>query len=137
MMRILLDTNVVLDVLLDREPHADASAAVWAAVETGRTEGMLAAHAVTTIDYLLRKSLGSRKARQLLSAILSVFRIAGVDGPVLQEALQMAVPDFEDAVTASAARWAGCGAVVTRDPKGFRGAAVPAMTPEAARAMFS
>ncbi len=55
MKRVLFDVNVVLDVLLDRKPHADASAAAWAAVETGTAEGFLAAHAVTTIHYLIRK----------------------------------------------------------------------------------
>src|SRR6202041_3387101 len=58
MTRILFDTNVVLDVLLDRQPQVDASAAAWAAVETGVSEGLLAAHAVTTIHYLIRKEMG-------------------------------------------------------------------------------
>ena len=52
MKRVLVDVNVVLDVLLDRQPHVEASAAVWAAIETGSSEGLLAAHAVTTIHYL-------------------------------------------------------------------------------------
>jgi len=72
-MKILFDTNVVLDVLLDREPYVEASAAAWAAVETGVSEGMLAAHAVTTIHYLVRKEKGTAKARRIISAILRVF----------------------------------------------------------------
>ena len=131
MKRILLDTNVVLDVLLDRQPYVDASAAVWATVETGVSEGMLAAHAVTTIHYLVRKEMGSSKARRITSAILSVFGIAAVDGAVVQEALQLPFSDFEDAVTAAAARLAGCEFIVTRDPKGFRGSPVRSLTPEA------
>ena len=79
MKRILFDVNVVLDVLLDRKPHAAASAAMWGAVETGAAEGLLAAHAVTTIDYLARKDIGSAKTREILSAILRVFGIAPVD----------------------------------------------------------
>jgi predicted nucleic acid-binding protein len=131
MTRILLDTNVVLDVLLDRKPYADASAAAWAAVETGVSEGMLAAHAVTTIHYLMRKEMGNTKAARTISAILRVFEVAAVDGVVIREALQLPVSDFEDAVTAAAARLAGCECIVTRDPKGFRGSAVRSMTPEA------
>ena len=50
--RILVDLNVVLDVLLDRAPRAEAAAAVWAAVEKGEAEGLLAAHSVTTLHYL-------------------------------------------------------------------------------------
>ncbi|MGA2723543.1 MAG: PIN domain-containing protein [Bryobacteraceae bacterium] len=131
MKRILFDTNVVLDVLLDRQPYVEASAAVWAAVEAGASEGMLAAHAVTTIHYLLGKELSSAKARRIVSAILRVFGVAAVDGAVVQEALQLPFSDFEDAVTAAAARLAGCECIVTRDPRGFRGSPVRALTPEA------
>ncbi len=131
MKRVLFDTNVVLDVLLDRRPYVEASAAAWAAVERGALEGMLAAHAVTTIHYLLRKELGNVKARGILSAVLNVFRVAAVDHAVVQEALQLPASDFEDAVAAAAARAAGCECIVTRDPKGFRGSPVPSLTPEA------
>jgi len=132
MRRFLFDTNVVLDVLLDRQPHAEASAVVWEAVETGGGEGMLAAHAVTTIHDLVRKETGAVKARQVVSAVLRVFAVAAVDGAVVHEALQLPFSDFEDAVTAAAARAAGCECIVTRDPKGFRGSPVRALTPEAA-----
>jgi predicted nucleic acid-binding protein len=131
MKRVLFDVNVVLDVLLDRKPHADASAAVWAAVEGGIAEGLLAAHAVTTIHYLVRKELGAAKTKRIMAAILRVCRVAAVDGPVIQEALALPCPDFEDAVTAAAARLAGCDYIVTRDPKGFHGSPVRSLAPEA------
>ena len=137
MKRILFDVNVVLDVLLDRKPYAEASAAAWAAVETGMAEGLLAAHAVTTIHYLVRKETGAVKARGILSAILRVFGIAAVNSTVIQEALQLPCSDFEDAVTAAAARLATCDYIVTRDPKGFRGSTIRPLTPEAAMPLFS
>jgi predicted nucleic acid-binding protein len=136
MKRILFDVNVVLDVLLDRQPHAEASAAAWAAVESGVAEGLLAAHAVTTIHYLVRKETGNIKARRIISAIRRVFGVATVDGAVLQEALQLPLSDFEDAVTAAAARLAGCECIVTRDPQGFRGSPVRPLTPEAVAPLF-
>jgi predicted nucleic acid-binding protein len=136
MRRVLFDTNVVLDVLLDRQPYAEASALVWAALEAGVAEGLLAAHAVTTIHYLVRKEKGNVKARRIVSAILRVFGVAAVDSAVVQEALELPCPDFEDAVTAAAARSAGCECIVTRDPKGFRGSPLPALTPEAALPLF-
>jgi predicted nucleic acid-binding protein len=107
MNRILFDTNVILDVLLDRQPHVEASAAAWAAVEAGSAEGMLAAHAVTTIHDLVRKEMGNAKAARVLSAILKVFGVAAVDGAVIQEALQLSFADFEDAVTATAGAMGG------------------------------
>lgn len=132
MRRVLVDTNVVLDVLLDRQPHVEGSAAVWAAIETGSCEGLLAAHAVTTIHYLIQKELGAAKAKRTLTAILKVFGVATVDGPVILDALDLILSDFEDAVTAAAAKLAGCDYIVTRDPKGFRGSPIRQLTPEAA-----
>jgi predicted nucleic acid-binding protein len=130
-LKILLDTNVVLDVLLDRHRYVDASASVWAAVETGVSAGMLAAHAVTTIHSLLRKEIGNAKAARTISAILRVFGVAAVDRAVLEEALALPLSHFEDAVTAAAARSAACEYIVTRDPKGFRDSPVRSITPEA------
>jgi len=135
-MRVLFDTNVILDVLLDRKPYAEASAAAWAAVETGVSEGLLAAHAVTTIHYLARKEMGAAKARRIISAMLKVFGVAALDGAVIQEALQLSFSDFEGAVTAAAARFANCECIVTRDPKGFRGSPVRCLTPEAANPLL-
>jgi predicted nucleic acid-binding protein len=130
-MTVLFDTNVVLDVLLDREPHNRASAAAWAAVENSRVESFVAAHAVTTIYYFLRKRLGADESRRALDAALSVFRIATVDGTIVKEALRLPISDFEDAVTAAAAHRAGCQFIVTRDLKGFGGSLVRHLPPEA------
>jgi predicted nucleic acid-binding protein len=131
------DINVVLEVLLDRKPHVAASAAVWAAVETGAAEGFLAAHAVTTIHYLVSKERGAAFAGRTIGSILKVLRVAAVDSGVIQHALALAWPDFEDAVTAAAAATAGCHLIVTRDPAGFAHSRVTALTPEAAIAVLS
>jgi predicted nucleic acid-binding protein len=133
MKTVLVDLNVVLDVLLDRKPHVAASADVWAAIEAGKARGLLAAHAVTTVHYLARKEMGSTaRAKQIVAALLQVFSVAAVDQTVIERALNLRAPDFEDAVTAAAADSASCDLIVTRDPRGFRGSLVPAVTPEAA-----
>ncbi|MEI9811332.1 MAG: PIN domain-containing protein [Acidobacteriota bacterium] len=132
MIRALLDTNVVLDVLLDRRPHAIASAAVWAAIENRHAEGLLSAHSVTTIYYLYQKERDSAAAKRAVSALLKVFSVAPVTNDVLTEALQLSMPDFEDAVTASAARHSNCTLIVTRDPRGFRASPVRCLPPGAA-----
>ena len=72
----------------------------------------------------------SETANRIISSILSVFDVAVVDRVAVQEALQLSCSDFEHAVTAAAARLAGCNHIVTRDPKGFRGFPVPSLTPE-------
>jgi predicted nucleic acid-binding protein len=136
-MRVLVDVNVVLDVLLDRHPHAADSAAVWAAIESGGAKGLLAAHAVSVLHYLIRKEQGDVKARHAMQSILRVFGVAAMDKAVIQGALGMAGPDFEDSVTAAAAAAAGCDWIVTRDPKGFRGSAVRVLTPKAAALLMT
>ena len=132
MRRVLIDINVVLDVLLDRKPFADSSSAVWAAVEHGEAEGLLAAHAVTTLHYLNARSVGARTARATTEALLSVFNVAGVDEAVLSSALALGWADFEDAVTAAAARRAKCDAIVTRNPRDFARSPVRVLAPSEA-----
>jgi predicted nucleic acid-binding protein len=126
-----VDGNIVLDVLEERQPHFAASRAVWVQIETGKAAGFLAAHAVATIHYLIRKQLGDAHAREVLSALLTVFQVAVVDEAVLREAVELKGSDFEDAGTAIAGQMSGCDFIVTRDPKGFRHSPVTAMTPEA------
>ena len=132
MKKALIDTNVVLDVLLDRHPHSGGSVAVWAAIETGSAQGWLAAHAVTTIHYLIRRELGLVRAKRTIAAMLRVFDVATVHRAVVQLAVELPLSDFEDAVTAASAQFAGCDYIVTRDPKGFRGCGIRTLTPEAA-----
>jgi predicted nucleic acid-binding protein len=136
MKRLLVDTNVILDVLLDRQPHAETSIGVWVAIEAGRSEGYLSAHAITTIYYLIQRDPGPVKAKQLIGLMLRMFRVAAVDGIVLEQALRLPLGDFEDAVTAAAAQVCGCDFIVTRDPKGFRGSPVRALAPEAVLPML-
>ena len=136
MMRLLFDVNVVLDVLLDRKPFADASCAAWEAVERGDAEGMLSAHAVTTLHYLNAKSVGVRRATATTEALLTVFDVAPVDEAVLRAAVALKWSDFEDAVTAAGARRAKCDAVVTRNPRDFKGAPVRVLTPAEVSALL-
>jgi predicted nucleic acid-binding protein len=132
--RLLLDVNLILDVLLDRKPHAEDASDVWAAIETGRATGYLSAHAVTTIHYLNAKAIGPKMAGETTQALLSVFDIAVVDEAVLRSAALLKWRDFEDAVTASAAVRARCDTIVTRNPKDFAKASILVMAPREAAA---
>lgn len=135
-MKILLDINVILDIFLDRAPHVAASAAVWTAVEKGQVAGVLAAHAVTTIHYILKGERGGAVARNTVESILRVLDVAAVDTQVIRRALQFGWADFEDAVTAAAAESADCEAIVSRDPKGFPRSPIRVLSPEAAAPLY-
>ncbi len=100
-------------------------------------DGVLSAHAVTTIHYLNTRAVGGRAARRTTEALLDVFGVAPVDEAVLRSALALGWVDFEDAVTAAAARRAKCHAIVTRDPKGFPRSPVRVVTPDEAVAWLA
>jgi predicted nucleic acid-binding protein len=129
MRRILFDINVILDVVFDRAPHADAAAALWRLVENKRIRGFIPAHGVTTIFYLAQKQQNRAKAERIVEQLLSVFEVAPVTAEILREALTLTCPDFEDAVCAMAGQKADCDFLVTRDPKGFRSARIRILEP--------
>lgn len=117
---VLVDINVVLDVLLDRSPHVKASAAVWVAAEMKRVEGLLAAHGVTTIHYLVGRELGPAKTRRTIDVLLRVFGVASVTPAVSKEAVGLQMADFEDAVAAAAARSRGVRGVCDARSEGLQ-----------------
>ena len=118
-MKVLFDTNVVLDILMKRAPHAEAAIPLLVLVEQKKLDGLLGATTVTTIHYLANKSLGSTAARKHLRTLLSLFDVAPITWDILSDALNLNFTDFEDAVLHEAARHAGAEGIVTRDLKGF------------------
>jgi predicted nucleic acid-binding protein len=135
--RVLLDINVVLDVLTNRPPFADDAAALLALVERKEVEGLIAAHTVTTLHYLLSKHLGKAQARRILSDLLHILRVVSVDEDRLRHALALNWPDFEDAVQAACADTADADCLITRDKKGFKKAPVKTLTPAEFLALLS
>ncbi|MCP5488505.1 MAG: PIN domain-containing protein [Verrucomicrobia bacterium] len=118
-MKALLDTNVVLDVLLDRKPHSVESAEVFRFIEQGQAEGLLCATTITTLDYLLSQCMKRNESRKLLSQLLKLFEVASVNRAVIEDALASRMDDFEDAVLDHAALNSGADVIVTRNSKDF------------------
>ena len=129
-MRVLFDTNVILDVLLARTPHAEVAAQLMNLVDRDRLQGVLCATTVTTIHYLATKAVGRRQAKKHVRSLIGMFEVAPVDRGVLEQALELSLPDYEDAVLHEAARAAGVAGIVTRNGKDFRGATLPILTPQ-------
>ncbi len=126
---LLLDLNVVLDVLQRREPHFEASARVWAAVEEDRLRGFVAAHSVTTLFYLLTRYLDRNQAVAAIHDLVGVFSIASVDETVIRHALSYGWKDFEDAVQMAAAAGVEADFLITRNPKDFSTGPVAVLQP--------
>ena len=133
--RLLLDLNILLDVVLDRE-EAAAGVRLWVLLETGHGRGFIPAHGVKTIYYLVARAKSSEFARQAIGALMSVFRVAPIDENVLRRALALNWPDFEDSVCAAAAEACDCHAIVTRDPRGFAGSRVRVIDAATAAALL-
>jgi len=128
-LRVLIDTNIVLDVLLARRPFVESASRVFALVEQSRIEASLCATTVTTIDYLLTQSLSRDEGRQALRGLLELFEIAPVNRSVIEKALRGKIEDFKDAVLEQAGCLVGAEAIITRNTKDFRKSSIKALDP--------
>lgn len=136
-MTVLFDTDILIDFLLDREPHAEAAARLLSAVERGALRGSVCATSVTTVFYLARKAVGAPRARRQVELLLSLVDVSPVNRSVLESALASRIVDFEDAVVAHAAAHAAIDLIVTRNQKDFKHSPVPVQAPADLLALLS
>lgn len=129
-MNVLFDTNVVLDVLLDRQPFSESATILFSWVEEGIISGLLGATTITTIFYLATKVVGKKQAEDSISKLLNIFTIAPVNRSVLEMALNSPFSDFEDAVLYQAGCHSNAQAVVTRDVAGFKNSNISVYSPD-------
>ena len=128
-MNILLDTNVVLDVLLNRAPWVAEASAVWDAHRDGRVSAHLAAFALPTIFYIVRKQNDLTRAHDGVRVCLETLEIAPVERSTLELARSQPLSDYEDNLQIACAIEAQLRAIVTRNPADFAKSPVPALTP--------
>ena len=129
-MKVMFDTNVILDVFQNRQPHYHASAQCMNKVLAAVVEGWVPAHAVTTFYYVLAKSAGAETAREAVQWLVTSFHVAACDGAALAEACASDMADFEDAVVAISAARTGCSHLVTRNLSDYVGSPIPALSPD-------
>jgi predicted nucleic acid-binding protein len=127
--KILFDTNIILDLLLDRKPFVEPVEILFSMVERGDLLGCLCSTTITTLYYLASKTVGRKKAQKEIQKLLTLFEIAPVNRPVLQAAIQSGFPDFEDGVIYESAVLIESDGIVTRDPKGFKKAGIQVYSP--------
>lgn len=132
-MKVLFDTNVLLDVLLDvfleRTPFFEASSQVVGLAETSEIEGWICGTTVTTIFYLLEKGLSREKAEKNIRKMLKIFHISSINRVVLEEAVDSDFKDYEDAVLYQSGVHANLEVIVTRNQKDFKESALPVYSP--------
>ena len=118
-MRVLFDTNILLDVLLNRDPWVNQASAIWRASDEGEITGYIVACAVADIFYIARRLVTLETARAAVRICLDAFEVCPVGQQVLEQAETLSGSDFEDNVQIACADIAGLDAIVTRDKKAF------------------
>jgi predicted nucleic acid-binding protein len=129
-MKILLDTNVLLDVLLERKPFYDSSIRVMTLAERDKIEGWICGTTVTTIYYLIEKALSGGEAERHVKNLLKLFHVAPINLYVLQSAVDSKFQDYEDGVLHQSAIAAGLDGITTRNTKDFQHSKIPIYTPD-------
>jgi len=129
-MRVLFDTNILLDALLAREPFVSDAAFLLEAVESKRLEGFISATTLTDIHYLVRRQTKSvETAMTAVTGLLALMNVCTVDRQVLAQAISLKLADFEDAVQVACAISTGVEAIATRDVSGFAGSPILILSP--------
>ncbi|MFH1851603.1 MAG: PIN domain-containing protein [Candidatus Neomarinimicrobiota bacterium] len=129
-MKILFDTNVLLDILLLRKPYHNAAAFLLSQVENGKLEGFLCPTTITTIGYLIMKVKGAAEAKRLIKNLLNIFGLTELKKAVFESACGHKISDFEDAVLHESARLSQLEGIVTRNGKDFKQATQKIYDPE-------
>lgn len=128
-MKVMVDTNVVLDVWLVREPYWQESAQLIACIEQKKLKGILCPTTVTTLHYLGKKVLGEKQARLLLKNLLDIFEIGVLSRNVFTQALESSIADFEDAVIEAVSVASKVDMIASRDLKDFKKSKIVVMQP--------
>ncbi|BAZ82917.1 PIN domain-containing protein [Sphaerospermopsis kisseleviana CS-549] len=127
-MKILIDTNIILDYFLEREPFLQDAEMLFQAIASGQLIGYVTATTLTDIFYIARRQTQSLQlARQAISNILDIMVISPVNRAILEAAFTSGLTDFEDAVQIYCAVDQSLDAIVTRDIKGFSNSVIPVL----------
>jgi predicted nucleic acid-binding protein len=129
--RVFADTNVILDVLLRREPFAADAARIWSLAEANRIQGLVSAVSFTTLYYITRRSTRPENAVAAVKLVRSVFHPIVCNEAIIDEAIDSGFSDFEDAIQYFSARSAGADVIVTRNTRHFPAGDLPVMSPAA------
>lgn len=128
-MRILVDTNVLLDVLCNRKEFVGMSAKVWKCCETKIAEGHISALSVPNIVYILRKELDAKKTKEIIDRIGLIFTIDDLKADDIKKAAALEYSDFEDTLQIICAERIKADYIVTRNINDFSDSSIPAVSP--------
>jgi predicted nucleic acid-binding protein len=129
-MKLLIDTNIILDVLMKRADFYDKSSRVLKLCEINKAEGFLSATSVTDVHYFLRKAVSHDQVRETMKTLLAIIDVAAVTKADIHHAFSYDMADYEDAVQTACAKRIGADYIVTRNQKDFLASPVKAVAPD-------
>lgn len=132
----MVDTNIVLDLLLQREPFAKLAYSIFEQAEKGNLSVYVTATTFTNIFYIIRRAQDREIAMAAMERMLSGFYICAVDEQVLRDALSLGLQDFEDGIQLACAIRNRMDGIVTRNKKDFTTESLPIYTPNELLAML-
>ena len=127
MKRVFLDTNILLDVFLERDPFCHPAQIVWSLAEKKKIRAAVSAVSVSNIFFILERLSSKDKAYRAIETLVELFKIENVTSRIISEALSLRHADFEDAIQYFSALKFRAKVILTRDPKGFEGSKIPVM----------
>lgn len=129
-MRIMIDTNIIIDLLLEREPFVNDSSKLLSLCEEHKIDGYISASSITDIFYLVRKYTHStEKAYKAIGKVLEIAKICSVTNNDVLTAYQKKAKDFEDCLVAVCAKSIKCDYIITRNKKDFENFGIPILSP--------
>ena len=129
--RILIDTNVLLDYVLTREPFYEDAKSIVAVCADGKIKGCIAAHSISNMFFILRKDYNAEERREILVNLCSLFDVEGIDKAKLMAGLQNEnFSDFEDCLQMECAKTYGAEYIVTRNVGDYTSSEIKAIMPK-------
>lgn len=134
---MLLDTDILIDVALDRRPYSESAARLLDRVERGQGDAFIAWHTVSNFYYLVSSSRGDTDTRDFIVELTRFVAIAPTDTESVRYAASLSMGDFEDAMQVAAARACGAAHIVTRNLRDYVQSPIPAISPQDALALLN
>lgn len=128
-MRFLVDANILLDVLMNRQPHVTDSASIWKLCETGQAEGYISSLTFANLIYIMRKEINPKGIEIILDKLSLIFHFTDLTSSDLISAAKLQWNDFEDAVQCVTAKRLNADYIITRNVKDFKESDIIAITP--------
>ncbi len=128
-MKLLIDANILLDVLQNREPHVQASSVVWKLCETEKVKGYVSTLTFANLAYIMRKEMDPKKVGEILQVLSLIFEFVDFSASDLWRAVELNWGDFEDAVQSVTAERVHADHIITRNVRDFAKSRVIAFTP--------